>query len=187
MGIRNTQNARLVARACPVPETASALQSLDRVDYADAFRVLLPADEALDAEAWARAALEQAWPGAGSLRPALPRDVAVRIWWALVAWRRRPAVRQGRVAGWKIARRTDAAIRIDAAPRWGSVQIVFVVMPDAQRRKALVMATFVRFDGWTGRAFFALIRPAHRRVAAFLIARAASTHRRNPRAGFDVT
>src|SRR3989442_3370917 len=123
MDVRKTQNIGLVGRACPVPETASALQSLDRVDYADAFRVLLPADQALDAEALARAALERAWPGASGLPPALPRDLAVRIWWALVALRHRPAVTRGRVAGWKIARRTDAAIRIDTAPRSGSAPV----------------------------------------------------------------
>jgi hypothetical protein len=183
MVVRNSQNVRQRAEACPVPDPASQLHSLDRVDYSDAFRVLLPAEDPRDAEGWARAALEEAWPGAGGLLPALPRDLAVRTWWALVAWKHFPPISQGRVAGWKIARRTHTSIRIDAALRWGSVQIVFIVMPSAPGGKELVMATFVRFGGWTGRAFFSLIRPAHRRIAPFLIAQAASAYRSHPRAG----
>ena len=157
-----------------MPDPARELQSLPRVDYADAFRVALPEADAREAENWARAALEGSWASTASRA-----RLRIRLWWAVVAWNLHPALSPDRVAGWRVVSRSRTSICIEAAARWGRAQIVFLVVP-SDDGKQLVMTTFAMFGGWPGRAYFTLlIGPAHRRVAPQLVARAAT----NPRPG----
>lgn len=175
VAVQKTQNVQLARNAerCPVPPAAQALQSLDRVDYADAFHATLPAGLPFDAEGCARAALEGAWPGAHALgadgAPALP----IKLWWALVGWRRAPRVSRRLIAGWKIGHKERNAIRLEASPRWGKAQIVSALVPAPAGGSQFVVATFLRFHGWIGRAAFLVIGPCHRRAVPFLLNRTA--------------
>src|SRR5437588_323690 len=136
----------MLSERCPVPAAAAKLQSLPRVDYADAFRVDLPYAAWHDAESWTRVAFDMNAPSVGLLIRAI----------GLITAATPPSMRrQERVEGFRIGRRTwgfevgyqsPEAVVLETVMWLALVQIVVMVTP-SQPYPQLVMATFIDFRG----------------------------------------
>jgi hypothetical protein len=141
-----------------VPESIRALGTLADADYVDLFTG--PTSGAPGSpEQWARAGVEDAAGFAGQF-----------VWRVILGLRLAPPASRAHVGGWEIAARGDRWIRLEAASRWMTAQLVVLVEADR-----LSIATFVRYD----RALAALVWPAasavHRRAMPGLLRGAVKT------------
>jgi hypothetical protein len=116
------------------------------------------------AEEWARAALES-----------LPRPVEVllRAAWSAAGFKAGPRRSCQHVLGLGIGERARDVILLKAPGRSVDVQLA-LVMDSTDVRPALVLSTFAQHRGWLGKATWAVISRLHRRVAPFLLERAAT-------------
>jgi hypothetical protein len=151
-----------MAERIPVPADVAALQLLDRVDYQDAFSATSAA--ARTPLEWARLALEDAPP---------PLLTVIRP--ILMALGLRLTSREGppsadHVLGWRILHNDGAHTVLGIDARFGAPRIVFSAPADR-----VVMTTLLQFDQFGFGAVWAVVGGIHRRVASYLVDRAAST------------
>jgi hypothetical protein len=145
----------------PVPREAQARSTLDRIDYADAFRVDIPATPGRTAEDWARAALEQA--------PATTRT-SLQSGWSSLGLKLDLTSRHPEVLGWRIRENTRDYVLLGAAGRLGlSGELLF-----ERLEQQLHFSTFVKLSHIGARALWAAIEPAHVRIVRGLLEGAAA-------------
>jgi hypothetical protein len=131
-------------RQIAVPPAVRALSTLDRVDYADAFRVELEDVRDRTAEQWARAMLEDA--------PLAVRGQLLSGWSSLGL-----KVGGGSVLGWHVRASTPDVVLLGADSRIGMPgQLLFL-----RERGALLFATFVRQRNPVARALWARVERVH--------------------------
>ncbi len=172
---RTTPRPREVAPRADVFELAG----LARPDFADAFAVPLPPAGSRDVGEWydalaARQFLDAfpAW-----VRPLLAvRTVLAR------AMRLGTARRSEERTPFTLLARTADAVVTGLDDKHLDFRAVFHVDNEDRRTPRLVMTTVVQQHNAAGRAYFALIRPFHRRVVPALLARLARSNAA-PRAG----
>ena len=155
----NSPRARQILVGGPI----AALDSLTDPDYADCF-ALTPATEsgaARSAEAWMREVLE------GAARP-------VR-WFVLFGWRVGLGLRPGpwdsptHVLGWRVESSTPSAIVVSQRSALVTAHLVLLVDPPEVR-----LATLVRYEHRAARVVWRIGSMVHRRIAPYLLTRAAS-------------
>lgn len=152
------------ARRVPVggPVAApSALDSLANPDYADCFAITPAPETGRSAKAWMREVLEGA-----------PRPVR---WFVRFGWRVGLGLRPGprdsptHVLGWRIESCTPVAIVL--TEQSALVTAHLVLRADTSE---LRLATFVRYEHRAARAVWTIGSIVHRRIAPYLLTRAAS-------------
>jgi hypothetical protein len=142
-------------RQVPVPDFVTALSTLGRVDYADAWVVTGAGRRDRTAEQWARAILEQT-----------PASVAqLRAGWSALGLR---VDDDDGVAGWHVRRRERDTVLLGAESRVGMPGELLV----AVRGDDLVFATMVLHHTPATRAVWAAVLPAHVAKVRQLLTRA---------------
>jgi hypothetical protein len=131
-------------------------------DYADSFEVVLAEPDEHTAETWARTALEQS-------NPLLRRLVGV-VHGGILRFDLGPDDEQ-HVLGWRIVSSEPDALQLVAGGPLGRGVIV------ARRTSptASAASTYVFFTRRRSRLIWAVVGPLHRRVAPYLLGRAAHT------------
>jgi hypothetical protein len=131
-------------RQVAVPAAVRALSTLDRVDYADAFRVELEDVRSRTAEEWARAVLEDA--------PLAVRGQLLSGWSSLGL-----RVGRGSVLGWHVRSSTPDVLLLGAGSRIGMPgELLF-----KRERHGLLFATFVRQGNPVARALWGRVERVH--------------------------
>jgi len=131
-------------RQVAVPAAVRALSTLDRVDYADAFRVELEDVRSRTAEEWARAVLEDA--------PLAVRGQLLSGWSSLGL-----KVGRGSVLGWHVRSSTPDVLLLGAGSRIGMPgELLF-----KRERHGLLFATFVRQGNPVARALWGRVERVH--------------------------
>ena len=131
-------------RQVAVPAAVRALSTLDRVDYADAFRVKLSDVRSRTAEEWARAVLEDA--------PLAVRGQLLSGWSSLGL-----KVGRGSVLGWHVRSSTPDVLLLGAGSRIGMPgELLF-----KRERHGLLFATFVRQGNPVARALWGRVERVH--------------------------
>jgi hypothetical protein len=143
----------------PVPPTAKARSTLDRIDYADAWLVDLGSVTERTAEEWARLVLEDAkvsnslLTGWSSLGLKLDRSGSAQT-----------------ILGWTIRESTPDHVLLAAGGRLGlSGELLF-----ERRESRLHFSTFVRLGHPAARGLWAAIEPAHVRIVRGILEDAAA-------------
>jgi hypothetical protein len=145
-----------------------------RPDYADAFEIELTHGDARTAEQYVRAGLEQA--------PAILRRIILTAHRRVLLLRLGPLDRPDRVLGWPITTASPDVVRLDAS----SPLVDAVIVGRRTAAGQLLLTTSLRFVRpvvmrvlWTG------VGPLHRRIAPYLLRRAADPagQARRPAAG----
>ena len=143
-------------RRLHVPAGIRAESTLDRVDYADTFVVDVGGSEARTAEAWARAALEEA-----------PLGMRARLLSGWTALGLKLAIgRPEAVLGWEIRRNEPGAVLLAAGGRLGLAGELLFKREGADLR----FATFVRLDNRAARLAWARVEGVHDPVVRSLLA-----------------
>src|SRR4051794_39247053 len=146
-----------VVRLVKVPAVIRSQSTLDRIDYADAFRFAVGDPSASPAEYWARQVLCGA--------PAEMRARLVAGWSAIGLKLTRGA---GSILGWTVRRSSRDLALLHAGSRIGMpAELVF-----RRERHSLVFATLVSHPTLAGRATWAATEPIHARVVPSLLAEA---------------
>jgi hypothetical protein len=145
-----------VVRRIPLPEFASGVSELARIDYSDAFAVATGAPGARTAEQWARAILE---PDAARLRPG----------WAALGLR---VDDDAGIAGWRVLRNDPDTVLLGADSRLGMPGELLV----AVRGDDLVFATMISHRTPATRPMWAAVLPVHLATVRRLLSDAASAH-----------
>jgi hypothetical protein len=149
----------LRARKMRAPADLRAAVPLDRIDYADAFRVA-PTTGSHSAEAWLRAASEDA--------PAPLRYGVLAIWLALGA-QLAPRPSPGHVFGCPLDEIRPDLARLSVVWRIGlRATIVAHAAPNET-----VVGTFVQLDNRASRAVWRAVTPIHEAAAVVLLSLAA--------------
>ena len=131
-------------RQVAVPAAVRALSTLDRVDYADAFRVELEDVRSRTAEEWARAVLEDA--------PLATRGQLLSGWSSLGL-----KVGRGSVLGWHVRSSTPDVLLLGAGSWIGMPgELLF-----KRERRGLLFATFVRHGNPAARALWGRVERVH--------------------------
>ena len=139
----------------------------ERYDYADCFEVRLPGPDERSAEEFTRSALEEApWPVRGTVSIAHRYVLRLRLG---------PRSSPHHLFGWEICASEHDVVHLEArSPLLGRGAIV-ARRPDPGRA---VLTTYVFFARpRLSRAVWAVTGPVHRRVAAYLLERVASSPR----------
>jgi hypothetical protein len=131
-------------RQVAVPAAVRALSTLDRVDYADAFRVEVEDVRSRTAEEWARAVLEDA--------PLAVRGQLLSGWSSLGL-----KIGGGSVLGWHVRSSTPDVLLLGAGSRIGMPgELLF-----KRERRGLLFATFVRQGNPMARALWGRVERVH--------------------------
>jgi hypothetical protein len=135
-------------------------------DYADSFQIELPEPDHRSPERWVRAGLEGA--------PAWVRAIILFAHTYLLRFRLEPTPAPDRVLGWRITISSDDAVVLRASGPLLAAAIV------GRRSGPTIMTvtTFVGFRHRTAPAIWAVVGPAHRRIAPRLLVAAARTDTR---------
>ena len=148
-------------RKVAVPTDASALSTLARVDYSDAFRVEFADGPVFSGAEWARETLEGA---SAKARRELSRG------WPLLGLKMAPAGAEDAVLGWRLRHDGEDFALLGAESRLGMpAELLFRPEPDG-----LLFATFIAFRNPLMRMVWAPIGAPHRRVVPALLRRAAA-------------
>ena len=144
----------------PVPAEVRALSTLDRIDYADAFRVDVGAVLDRTGEQWARAMLTDA-----------PRRVRARLvcGWSVLGLRLGPPWSPRCVLGWRVRRGGPDWVLLGARS-WAGMPGELLFRPEP---RGVLFATFVQQDNPAARARWARVAPTHQRVVRSLLTHAA--------------
>jgi hypothetical protein len=148
----------------------------DAYDYADAFEIRLRESDARSAEEFTRCALEEApWAVRGTVRIAHRHLLRLRLG---------PRSSPGHLFGWKILTTQPDVVHLEAVSPLLGRGVIVGRRPDPTR---MVVTTYVFFARPAlGRALWAVAGPLHRRIAAYLLERAAaSTNRTEYLAAFQ--
>jgi hypothetical protein len=135
----------------------------DRYDYADSFEIRVGEADSRSAEQFARSALEQApWPVRWTIRTAHERLLGLRLG---------PRSSRDHVLGWQIVLSEPDVVQLGASsPLLGRGVIVGRRLDPRCTR----ITTFVFYSRPAlGRVVWAIAGPLHRRVAPYLLERAA--------------
>jgi hypothetical protein len=146
----------------PVPESVSAMAVLDRCGYEDAFAVAVAGGRTPGE--WARLIVESA--------PALLLRF-IRFAQHYVLGLQLGPADPAHPLGWRIVREDAQAVVLAAEGPGGAARIVGTTSPGL-----VIVTTQARFDGGRARALWPLIAPLHRRIARYLLDRAAEAARR---------
>jgi hypothetical protein len=152
--------AEIAVREVEVPADASALSSLPRVDYRDAFRLEFPDGPELSGEEWAREMLLGASP---ETRKSLRRA------WPLIGLKMAPHDADGAILGWRI-RHGDADFALLGADSRIGMPAELLLRPEPG---GLLFATLIQQRNPFVRMVWAPIESPHRRVVPALMRRAA--------------
>jgi hypothetical protein len=145
------------------PVVAEPLIGSQRYDYADAFEVRLESDDARSAEDVFRAGLEQA--------PASLRALVLIAHRHILRFELGPSSSSDHVLGWQILASEPDVVHLSAAgPLLRGVLVGRKVGPTA-----VVLTTFVYYRHPAARIIWAIVGPLHRRVAPYLLRRAAAS------------
>ena len=137
--------------------------------YADAFEIALDAPDARSAEEFARAALDNA--------PRVVRFAMVSAQRYLLGFRLGPTSGPEHIQGWKIVRAEPTVIQLEAVGMLGRA----VVVGQRPNPTTAVMATYNFYSRpRLGRALFGVAGSMHRRIAAYLMERAAGSLSHGP-------
>ena len=134
----------------------------ERPDYADAFEVRAPEQDDRTAEQWIRSGLEGA--------PGWMRRLILVVHRHVLGFRLGPLNGPDHVLGWPIVASEPVEVRLEASSRL--LRGVFVgrrVDPSSRR-----LTTLLFFARPEARVLWAIVGPLHRRIAPYLLARAAS-------------
>ena len=150
------------ARRIPVADEEPLIGS-DRYDYADAFEIRVRESDARSAEQFARFALEQA-----------PRVVRWIIWIAhryVIRFRLAPRSSPNHVMGWTILRSEPDVIHLKAVSALARAELL-------GRRVDPTCTSITTYVFYTrpvaARILLKLVGPVHRRIAPYLLERAAA-------------
>lgn len=150
-------NAAAKARRVPVPPDVTALQLLDKVDYADAFEIQAP-DTRLPGE-WARFLLDTAPPALLTFARAVQQLLGFRLL----------GVDSQHPLGWTILREDRQVFVLAAEGPAGYARLV-----GSARDNKLCLTTMLRLDSRRSRTAWPVIAPIHREVARYLLDRSAN-------------
>jgi hypothetical protein len=146
-------------RQIPVPDEASALSTLSRIDYADAFVAPTHSVNDQTAEQWLRAVLETA--------PASARATLVSGWSALGL-----KLGSGGILGWTVRQSEADHVLVGAESRIGMPAELLLM----RQQDTILFCTFVQHANAAARALWAGVEPVHlpivRRVLAQGVERA---------------
>jgi hypothetical protein len=154
---QSTRSAWRGAVRVPAPDVGD-----DRPDYADAFEVRTPERDDRTAELWIRAGLEGA--------PGWMRWVILLVHRHVLGFRLGPPDAPDHVLGWPIVASEPDEVRLEASSRLlRGVLVGRRVDPSSTR-----LTTLLFFERpATARVVWAVIGPLHRRIAPYLLTRAA--------------
>jgi len=148
---------------CGAVRVPDSEDGTDRPDYADAFEIRVPEPDGRTAEQWVRRGLEGAPPALRLLIRVVHRVV--------LGFRLGPHPSPDHVLGWRIGTSEPDVVRLEAAS-W-LVRAVIVgrrVDPHTTR-----LTTFLFYERpIAARVVWTVVGPVHRRVAPYLLARAAA-------------
>ena len=132
----------------------------DAIAYADAFEVRTPEPDDRTAERWIRAGLEAS---------AVIRKTVVAVHRAVLRFRLDPTPAPDRALGWRIVTSEHDLVRLEAdGPLMHGVLVGHRTDPRSMR-----LTTTLVFHRPAARAVWVVVGPLHRRIAPYLLARAA--------------
>ncbi|MDT4920315.1 MAG: hypothetical protein QOI15_1217 [Pseudonocardiales bacterium] len=157
--------ARADAHRVPIDEPLP--DGMPDCDYSDAFEISLPDADPRTPEEWARDALENS-------PPALRRFIVVAHRYVL-GLRLGPLGDPGRVLGWEVVESDDDLVRLTATSPLATAMLVGRRLEGSRMR----LTTFLCYRRPAlARPIWAAVGPAHRRIAPYLLNRAARRHSR---------
>jgi hypothetical protein len=134
-----------------------------RPDYTDVFEVTIPASDPRSAEAFARLAVEGApWAVRTTIR--VVHRYVLRL--QLGPWSS-----PGHVLGWRIVRSEPSLVRLEAESPLLGRGVIVGERPEPTRARVTTSLFFGRPA--LGRAIWTVVGPLHRRIAPYLMRRAA--------------
>lgn len=144
-----------------VPDFARALSGLSRIDYEDAFRVVVDDAGGRTAESWMREVLE------GSPQPVRK---SLRSGWLFLGLKLGSAGASERVLGWEVRQSEPGLVRLGLDSRVGMPAELLLAL----REDSLLFCTFIRHGNPILRAAWAagIARP-HQEIVARLLRQAA--------------
>ena len=155
-----TQQTQLVR--CGAVRVPDAEDGSDRPDYADAFEILVPEPDGRTAEQWVRTGLEGAPPAMRTLIRVVHRVV--------LGFRLGPHPSPDHVLGWRIAASEPDVVRLEAS----SWLLRAVIVGRRVGLHTTRLTTFLFYERpLPARVVWTIVGPVHRRVAPYLLARAA--------------
>jgi hypothetical protein len=148
------------ARRVPIGEPVPA--GFPGYDYADAFEIEIAASDARTAEEFAREALENS--------PAALRRFIVLAHRFVLGLRLAPLEASGHVLGWRVVESTPDVARLEADSPLARAALVGRRIEPTRMR----LTTFLSYrQPVVARMIWTAVGPAHRRIAPFLLERAA--------------
>jgi hypothetical protein len=148
-----------MVRQVELPAADTALATLSRVDYTDAFRADVSSLSPRSGEAWAREMIEGASP---AVRKGL------RQGWTALGLKLAADGAEGSVLGWRI-RHSDADYALLGVDSRIGMPAELLFKPDGD---SLLFATIVGQGNPVARVVWAAIGPRHRRIVPRLLAAA---------------
>ena len=134
----------------------------DRPDYADAFEVAISGRDDRTAEQWIRSGLEGA--------PRWMRRVIVVVHRHVLGFRLGPLDGPDHVLGWRIVTSEPDVVRLEAS----SDLLSGVLIGRRADASCTRLTTLLFFGRPAARLVWAVVGPLHRRIAPYLLARAAA-------------
>lgn len=131
-----------------VPQTARALSTLDRLDYADSYTLMTGSAGEASAERWSRTFLERTTLGSRA-----------RLLWLALGLELGPSGSPDHVQGWRIADHDDGWIRLATTSWWSSGEVICLV-----DHNSVTVALFLRYRSPLAGPLWAFIAPLHQRA-----------------------
>ena len=149
----------MTSQAVPVQEPLAARH---RPDYADAFEVRVAEPDVRSAEQWIRAGLEGA--------PSMVRATILVAHRVVLGFRLDLRASPDRVLGWRVVTSEPDVIQLEAESR-----LLRAVLLGRRTPRSTRLTTLLFFRRPVARVIWTVVGPLHRRIAPYLLARAART------------
>jgi hypothetical protein len=151
----------------PVPARARVSCGFEHIDFADAYRAILPSGHPAGVDDVARSIFDRTprWTRALlRVRNAMVRPFGLRVKAGPEPISRQGVIRPGqRVGTFRVHARTEEEVLMGEDDRHLDFRVSVLLVDDGAGR-GVVVTTTVQFHGWPGRAYFALVRPFHRLI-----------------------
>lgn len=163
-------------RAQAVLPSSSACQSLTRVDWADAYRMVLPPNAPQDPEVW-RQVMSDLSRSSRLLRLRIAGGDVLRRWTS--------APSLGPEGPFPVLQRTPSEVLVGLDDRHLNFRASLSIDAQTDGRSHLVVTTAVMFHNVWGRRYLAVIKPFHRRLVQSAMHRAAQLVTTSPTSTLD--
>jgi hypothetical protein len=163
---------KIIVQEIDIPSESLAMRSLPRIDFADAFKCLLPAEQPQTIDAVTRAIFltMPAWISQLlELRNAIVRPFGLKTSIDAVPSGDRDELQPGTAVGvFEVLDRRLNEIMLGEDDRHLDYR-VSIQLEYEEEKCWVVVATVVKFNNWLGRAYFVPVKPVHKMIVPTMI------------------